>query len=82
MTAHCCQGATISGLAALHVEDCFSPGQAFVMLSRVTNRKNLKLLTPLLAKHFVPVVLPKVSSIHGWTHLTNLVETCHTLCVL
>lgn len=54
MTAHKAQGATIPSHVLLHVRTAFAPGQLYVMLSRVTERQFLHILTPLTPGHFVP----------------------------
>jgi ATP-dependent exoDNAse (exonuclease V) alpha subunit len=57
LTCYKSQGATIANDAIIHVRDSFRSGLLYVMLSRVTERKLIKLLTPLTPKHFRPVVV-------------------------
>ncbi|MCO5560304.1 hypothetical protein L7F22_049756 [Adiantum nelumboides] len=44
MTNHKSQGATIHNKLLLVFKDAFAPGLAYLMLSRITDRKNLKIL--------------------------------------
>lgn len=55
MTAHRCQGATLTGTTILHVRNAFSPAIVYVMLSRVTTRDNIYILGQLQPEDFVPV---------------------------
>lgn len=55
MTAHRCQGATLTGRTILHVREAFSPAMVYVMLSRVTTRDNLLVLGTLLPEHFTSI---------------------------
>lgn len=55
MTAHRCQGATLTGKVILDVRSAFSPAIVYVMLSRATTRANVRVLGELLPQHFVPV---------------------------
>ena len=54
MTAHRCQGATLKGTTILHVRSAFAPAQVYVMLSRVTSRRRLRVLGELTPEHFTP----------------------------
>lgn len=55
ITGHKSQGATIKSNVILYVCDAFAPGLLYVMLSRVTDRSKLKILTPLRPTDFQPV---------------------------
>jgi hypothetical protein len=55
MSAHRCQGATLTGITIMHVRDAFAPTIVYVMLSRVTTRDNLLILGQLKPADFVPV---------------------------
>jgi hypothetical protein len=55
ITAHRAQGATLSGTVIMDVRGAFTPGIAYVMLSRVTNRRNLRILGGLKPADFTPV---------------------------
>lgn len=54
MTAHRCQGATLTGRVVVHVRDAFAPGIVYVMLSRVQTREQLCILGELQPRDFVP----------------------------
>ena len=58
MTAHRCQGATFASHVIVHVRDAFCPGLLYVMLSRVTNRRFLSIVTPLTPADFTPAAVP------------------------
>ena len=55
ITGHKCQGATIKGKVLLVIRHAFAPGQIYVMLSRVTTRKNLLILNGLRKSNFIPI---------------------------
>ena len=55
MTAHRCQGATLSGTTILHVRHAFAPTIVYVMLSRATTRANLNVLDGLAPQDFAPI---------------------------
>ena len=55
MTAHRCQGATLSGTTILHVRHAFAPTIVYVMLSRATTRANLYVLDGLAPQDFAPI---------------------------
>jgi ATP-dependent DNA helicase PIF1 len=57
MIGHKSQGATISTNVVVDIRNAFAPGLTYVMLSKVTNRKNLKIKGQLLPSHFVPCYL-------------------------
>ena len=57
LTGHRCQGATLTGPVIVHVTELFTPGILYVILSRVTDRVNLKIVGHLLVSMFVPVPL-------------------------
>jgi len=57
ITGHKSQGATLRGKTILHMQSAFSPGLAYVMLSRVTTRDNLKIVGKFLASDIVPMKL-------------------------
>ena len=48
MIGHKSQGATISTNVVVDIRNAFAPGLTYVMLSRVTNRANLKIKGRLL----------------------------------
>ena len=52
------QGATLTGGTIIHARSVFTPGQLYVMLSRVTERRLLRLVGPLRPDLFTPVRLP------------------------
>ena len=51
------QGATLSGPVTVYVTELFTPGLLYVILSRVTDRKFLRIVGRLFADMFVPVPL-------------------------
>ena len=55
MTGHRCQGATISSMLLLHITEAFCPGLLYVMLSRVTERRYLRIFDRLTPDDFNPV---------------------------
>jgi ATP-dependent exoDNAse (exonuclease V) alpha subunit len=55
MTAHRFQGATLTGRVILHVRRAFAPAIVYVMLSRATQRSNLRIIGDLSPRDFVPV---------------------------
>ncbi len=59
-TGHKSQGATLRGKTILHMQSAFSPGLAYVMLSRVTTRDNLKIVGKFLASDIVPMKLSSI----------------------
>ena len=56
MTGHRSQGATIAFTMLVDIKSAFAPGLLYVILSRVTNRKFLKIVTPLKVTDVVPIV--------------------------
>ena len=56
ITAHKAQGATMSGPTVVHPGRVFCPGQMYVMLSRITDRRNLRIVGHLTPDQFIPVV--------------------------
>jgi hypothetical protein len=58
ITAHKCQGMTMSGRTFIHVRDSFAPGLLYVMLSRVPCRKMLYIIGVLSPSDFRPVTFP------------------------
>ena len=58
MTGHKAQGATLTGTTIIKVDSAFCPGLLYVMLSRVTDRRHLRILTPLTPAMFVPMLVP------------------------
>ena len=61
MTGHKSQGATLTGSTIVHIQSAFTPGLAYVMLSRVVSRANLKVVGRLLAEDIVPMTLGTVA---------------------
>jgi ATP-dependent exoDNAse (exonuclease V) alpha subunit len=57
MTGHKSQGATISTNVVVDIRNAFAPGLTYVMLSRVTNRTNLKIKGRLIPSDFIPCKL-------------------------
>jgi hypothetical protein len=55
ITGHKCQGATITGHVVLLIREVFCPGLLYVMLSRVLDRKQLRIVGKLTTKMFIPV---------------------------
>ena len=62
MKRHKSQGATISTNVIVDIRNAFAPGLTYVMLSRVTNRTNLRIKGRLLPSDFIPCTLSKTSS--------------------
>ncbi|PNH12316.1 ATP-dependent DNA helicase PIF1 [Tetrabaena socialis] len=58
ITAHRSQGATLAGETIIHAGAVFAPGQMYVMLSRVTERRLIRLAGSLTPDMFDPVRLP------------------------
>ena len=54
MTGHKSQGATISSKVIVHIRNAFALGLTYVMLSRTTNRQNLKIVRKLQPSYFIP----------------------------
>lgn len=55
MTAHRGHGATLPGRVILHVRGAFAPAIVYVMLSRATQRSNVRILGALQPGDFTPV---------------------------
>lgn len=55
ITGHKSQGATITTNVIIYVREAFAPGLLYVLLSRVTDRSKLKILTRLRPCDFQPV---------------------------
>jgi hypothetical protein len=47
-----------AGTTIIDVSDAFCPGLLYVMLSRVTERRHIRLLQPLTPDMFTPMVVP------------------------
>ncbi len=60
ITGHKSQGATLTGPTIVHMQSAFTPGLLYVMLSRVTNRDKLRIVSdgPLSPDLFVPMKIP------------------------
>ncbi|KAG2485197.1 hypothetical protein HYH03_016086 [Edaphochlamys debaryana] len=58
ITAHSSQGGTIAGPTIIHARHVFTPGQMYVMLSRVTERRHIQIVGWLTPEDFIPVILP------------------------
>jgi hypothetical protein len=48
-------------LTIVHVRDAFTPGMLYVMLSRVTERRHLRVVGALQQQWFAPVKLPAMA---------------------
>jgi hypothetical protein len=57
MTGHKSQGATIATNVLIDIQNVFCLGLTYLMLSRVTNRKNLKIRGTLSPTDFIPCTL-------------------------
>jgi len=57
MTGHKSEGATISNKVIVDIRNVFAPGLTYVMLSRTTNRQNLKIVRKLQPSYFIPCPL-------------------------
>jgi hypothetical protein len=55
MTGHRSQGRTLRGRTIIHIHNSFCPGLAYVMISRVTNREQLRIFGKLTPQDFVPI---------------------------
>ena len=55
MTGHKSQGATLCNTTVIHIDSAFVPGQAYVMLSRMTERRHLRIVGTMKAANIVPV---------------------------
>ncbi len=53
---HKSQGAMISSKVMIHVRESFAQGLVYVMLSRVTSRKNLKIVNNLQPSNIQPML--------------------------
>jgi hypothetical protein len=53
---HKSQGAMISSKVMIHVRESFARGLVYVMLSRVTSRKNLKIVNNLQPSDIQPIL--------------------------
>ncbi len=56
---HKSQGATISSKVIIDIKEAFALGFTYVMLSRVTNRKNLKIIGNLIPNDFISCTFEK-----------------------
>ena len=54
MTIHRCQGATIASQVIVDIKKAFCGGMAYVALSRVPDRKFLKIVSHLSTSDFMP----------------------------
>jgi len=70
ITGHKSQGATISFKVMIHIREFFARGLVYVMLSRVTSRKNLKIVNNL-----------QPSDIHT-TYVAMVFRKCEHCCKL
>ena len=66
------QGGTYDTLTVMHARHIFAPGQLYVMLSRVTERRLLRIVGTLTLDMFQPVAIPGFSdddldrAMHEW----------------
>jgi hypothetical protein len=58
ITVHRSQGLTLRHRTIVHIRDCFAPGLLYVALSRVDQRKNLRIIGRLQPEQFVPMRVP------------------------
>ena len=72
MTGYKSQGATISTNMVVNIRNAFAPRLTYVMLSRVTNRTNLKIKGRLLPFDFMPCKVSESSSSNWWRWRTRL----------
>jgi len=56
ITGHKSQGATISSKMMIHIRESFARGLMYVMLSRVTSWKNLKIVNNLQPSDIQPML--------------------------
>jgi hypothetical protein len=56
ITRHKSQGAMISSKVMIHICESFAQGLVYVMLSRVTSRKNLKVVNNLQPSNIQPMM--------------------------
>jgi ATP-dependent DNA helicase PIF1 len=54
ITSHKSQGAIINSKVIIYIKEAFAPGLTYVMLSRVTNKKNLKTIGNFTPNDFIP----------------------------
>jgi ATP-dependent DNA helicase PIF1 len=71
MTAHKCQGRTLTGPTFLYCRKVFAPGMLYVMLSRVTSRDKLRIIGTLQPAQFCPV-LEAAARVHAERKLHNI----------
>lgn len=55
ITGHKSQGGTLSDTTIIHMDGAFAPGLAYVMLSRVTERRHLKIVGFMKASDIIPM---------------------------
>ena len=55
LTAHKAQGCTLTDKTIVHCQEAFAPGHLYVLLSRSTHRRNLRIIGPLTPALFVPI---------------------------
>jgi ATP-dependent DNA helicase PIF1 len=58
ITGHKSQGATLNGTTIIDINSTFCPGLLYVMLSRVTEREQIRLLQRLTPEMFTPMDIP------------------------
>jgi len=58
---HKSQGTKISSKVIIDIKEAFALGLTYVMLSRFTNRKNLKIIKNLTPNDFVPCILKMIN---------------------
>jgi hypothetical protein len=56
ITRHKSQGAMISSKVVIHIRESFARGLVYVMLSKVTSRKNLKIVNNLQPSDIQPML--------------------------
>jgi hypothetical protein len=73
---HKSQGATISSKVIIHIREYFAWGLVYVMLSRVTSRKNLKIVNNLQPSNIQPMLpwfLENVNIVVNWNTNTCII---------
>jgi len=76
ITRHKSQGVTISSKVMIHIHESFAQGLVYVMLSRVTSQKNLKIvnnLQPSNRQLMLPWFLENVNIVVNWNTNTCII---------
>ena len=75
MTGHKSQGATISNKVIVYIWNAFALGLTYVMLSKTTNRQNLKIVRKLQPPYFIPCPFPDTT----WSSPLHTTQNFHVL---